>query len=481
MKYTVVLAQSVPNELRGELAERLATRFGLTSDQAVKLAARKPGRLLKPTSKTRAETLLALYHAMGLNVQLEEIAEEATTTTITAAPSPSAPAAGAAAVLNAPVSTVPEVGAVSAPAAPSASSVWMDATVPVPQPVTAAVVSPLGGELPAPQTSATPTVERTFAEEPATAQMADEKPARRFSLRQRVLITTLTPLVLAGLASLAGSLVGLPQAQRQVMREGARALAASVGTTVDINDVNALDAQLKGLVQQPAVGFIGVNTPDGLQFFRSKNEDADFVLGEQVNTWIADHPGTSSFVARDKPADRFALQLKQLKESGVDFGNAQKVLEEKVKAPENQRVVVTNFELQQVNVYNATDAEGNTRKIAAPIGDPAFKGQDALYSVAVGVISDSSLRVTRQSVLLQILLTIVATAIAAFFAARTARRIVRPIENLVEAADKISLGQLDTPVTAERNDEIGDLARALERMRLSLEAAMERLRRRRNR
>jgi HAMP domain-containing protein len=51
----------------------------------------------------------------------------------------------------------------------------------------------------------------------------------------------------------------------------------------------------------------------------------------------------------------------------------------------------------------------------------------------------------------------------------------------VAAADKISLGQLDTPVSAERNDEIGDLARALERMRLSLEAAMERLRKRRNR
>jgi len=69
--------------------------------------------------------------------------------------------------------------------------------------------------------------------------------------------------------------------------------------------------------------------------------------------------------------------------------------------------------------------------------------------------------------------------VAALLAARTARLVVQPIERLVLAADAISMGDLDQPVTVERNDEIGDLAQALERMRLSLEAAMERLRKRR--
>ena len=55
---------------------------------------------------------------------------------------------------------------------------------------------------------------------------------------------------------------------------------------------------------------------------------------------------------------------------------------------------------------------------------------------------------------------------------------MQPISDLVKAADSISLGDLTRPVKSTTNDELGDLAQALERMRLSLEAAMDRLRRR---
>lgn len=56
-----------------------------------------------------------------------------------------------------------------------------------------------------------------------------------------------------------------------------------------------------------------------------------------------------------------------------------------------------------------------------------------------------------------------------------ARGIVRPIIQLTEVADKISKGDLETPVGVETSDEIGDLARSLGRMRASLKAAMARL------
>jgi HAMP domain-containing protein len=52
----------------------------------------------------------------------------------------------------------------------------------------------------------------------------------------------------------------------------------------------------------------------------------------------------------------------------------------------------------------------------------------------------------------------------------------RPIRRLGHMADTMSRGDLDTPVSVgiESHDEIGDLARSLERMRSSLKAAMSR-------
>jgi HAMP domain-containing protein len=52
----------------------------------------------------------------------------------------------------------------------------------------------------------------------------------------------------------------------------------------------------------------------------------------------------------------------------------------------------------------------------------------------------------------------------------------RPLRHLGHVADTMSKGDLDTPVSVgiESHDEIGDLARSLERMRSSLKAAMSR-------
>lgn len=55
------------------------------------------------------------------------------------------------------------------------------------------------------------------------------------------------------------------------------------------------------------------------------------------------------------------------------------------------------------------------------------------------------------------------------------RRIARPILRLTRMAENMSTGDLDTPIHLNANDEIGDLARSLERMRASLKAAMARL------
>ena len=53
--------------------------------------------------------------------------------------------------------------------------------------------------------------------------------------------------------------------------------------------------------------------------------------------------------------------------------------------------------------------------------------------------------------------------------------LIRPIRRLTDIAGKMSMGDLETSVGGESRDEVGELARSLERMRASLKAALLRL------
>ena len=56
------------------------------------------------------------------------------------------------------------------------------------------------------------------------------------------------------------------------------------------------------------------------------------------------------------------------------------------------------------------------------------------------------------------------------------RGAMRPVKALTAAADEISLGEdLDTPIKTDDVDEIGKLTRSIDRLRLSMKAAMARL------
>lgn len=59
------------------------------------------------------------------------------------------------------------------------------------------------------------------------------------------------------------------------------------------------------------------------------------------------------------------------------------------------------------------------------------------------------------------------------------RSVIRPILYLSEVADKISMGELDTPIRVKAKGEVGVLAESIERMQTSVKAAIERLQRRR--
>ena len=296
---------------------------------------------------------------------------------------------------------------------------------------------------------------------------------RRSSLSRRVLLSTLLPLGLFTLVTLSFLVYALPRAQSQLITENAQAVAVAVGSSLDVTDQNTVYAQLDALIKRSAVGFVQVNLPDGSTFFRSKNAYTDGPLSEQIAAWVQQHPGNSTFVQSGSPADSYRYQLSLLEQVGAGVSDQAKALRSSVADPANQMSSTVTYLLSGISVTQNAQAERVVTQGIKPAGGTP------LYSIVVGVPGDAAFAQLRSTLLLILGVALLAFVVAALLAARTAQLVVQPIERLVLAADAISMGDLDQPVTVERNDEIGDLAQALERMRLSLEAAMERLRKRR--
>ena len=107
------------------------------------------------------------------------------------------------------------------------------------------------------------------------------------------------------------------------------------------------------------------------------------------------------------------------------------------------------------------------------ISAPILEGR--VGAASVGIWADSVAGDVRRAVLPIVGLIAVALAASLAVSLFAARRITRRVLRLKEAADRISKGDLEAAVGIEANDEIGDVARSLERMRASLRAAMVRL------
>ncbi|WP_288432002.1 HAMP domain-containing protein [uncultured Deinococcus sp.] len=508
MKYTVVIRQPVPESIRPELEQQLTERFGLSAEQSARLAARRAGRLMKPTTRERAELLLELLTVVGAPANLEEVPEEpaarpaeddavlaptlaspsVSSTSFTgfgpgnglgaaspfgAAADPFAPAAASAdpfaaapaetgldaglpdwartgrsgaatAVRTVPVPAAPIGAAPSGTGLPAAATLPPLATAADPFAAPASAPAPAGddwadfaGSLSTPDTEAPERASTPKGPEFMTAVtetvVSDGKPAgRRRNLAQQITLGTLLPLVLSSLLTLALLALFLPGLQRQLVQDNAGVLAASLGTNLTTGSQSLAFSQIDDIVKNSQVGFVRVELPGGTSYLRSRTPDQNDRLNTELGQWVGSHPtgGTLSL-------------------NGTSYVVS--------------RVTVVGDEIGRPSVV------------------PAASATDAnlIRRVTVGLPSAQADRNLQRTTLLVLLSTLAGLALAAWLALRSARRIVQPITELVKVADAISLGDLTRPVRAGNNDEIGDLAQALERMRLSLEAAMDRLRRRR--
>jgi HAMP domain-containing protein len=109
-------------------------------------------------------------------------------------------------------------------------------------------------------------------------------------------------------------------------------------------------------------------------------------------------------------------------------------------------------------------------------GVPILEGQAG--RVHVGFWADDIEKEIQHAILPLVGIVAIVPFVGALLSFLLAHWIVRPIVGLIEIADKVTMGDLETSVSGKcvrSRDEIGDLARSLERMRSSLKAAMLRL------
>lgn len=488
MKYTVTIQQPVPPERRPGLEQQLSERFNLSPEQAARLCDRRAGRLMKPTSRARAELLLDVFQLAGAAVALDEVPEdtmmmgepfqgvapapaaapfgradtrdEAMLAPLLAAPAWPSPLEATAAQPSARVEPEARLGAQPdfsgfagmAPVAGAAS--FAGAATAVAPPVSDAAVWPpvaavaedpaadvwsdftgsltMGGDAPAGSAgaSAASVVPAPVMPVMLPDMAGDTRPAGpRRSLALQLTLGTLAPLALSSAVALAALGLTLPGMAQQAAQQQAQTLAAAVGT--GLGGAQAVNAQLGALVAAPGMGFVRAESAGGQTVLRAQDA-AVGRQGQALTAWLDQNPSGG------------VIEL------------------------EGGRYVVAQA------AFRRTAAGGVEVLPAGAAADaPVFR------RVVVGVPDTQSGTLLRNALLLVLLAALLGLGLAWVVARRAARQITEPLGRLLKAADDISMGNLSRPVHADRNDEIGDLAQALERMRQSLEAAMERLRRRR--
>lgn len=115
-----------------------------------------------------------------------------------------------------------------------------------------------------------------------------------------------------------------------------------------------------------------------------------------------------------------------------------------------------------------TIAAASVQRLGAPVG-----------AVVVGLASDSERSAAAQVFRTVLLVGLVPVLFAILAALSLTRGLTDAIGYLLVATDRISHGDFERPVELKRDDELGQIAKAVERMRVSLREGMERLRRRR--
>ncbi|MDO4263135.1 MAG: HAMP domain-containing protein [Deinococcus sp.] len=513
MKYTVVIQHPVQDEVRAELERQLSQRLGLSASAAGKLAGRRSGRLLKPTTRSKAEKLLSIFSAVGATVSLEEVPEEgelsvsglggtAGLSVPAAAPVPGTGAATDAGPVNAdpfgvsagkpPISADP-FGTDPLSAAPFAADPFGGA--------------PLGSDSFGGASSAE-TAGRTQVLSAAPGRVtlppasADQASADQADAATRTSKTTAPKAEADEWASFAQSLGGADASPDGRRADTGQDVWADFADTLKVDvpvqaqpGMDAGPAPLTSSFMDEDAGALplvsGPRRPmERRLLLTTMLPTATLSLLTLLTLLVAVPAGerqqesaraqtlASSISTLMASADAATIQNRLgtlALDSGIGFVEVElpnKTTYFASNLPEDDRKTLQDAFTQ----WRARSEGGNTLQVGRTYAVGQSKAGDTTAPrVTVGVPYQVDLA---RVVIPWLLTTLLLLGLTALWARRAAQALLIPIQRLVRSADAISSGDLSQPVRAEGNDELGDLAQALERMRLSLSAAMDRLRRR---
>ena len=109
--------------------------------------------------------------------------------------------------------------------------------------------------------------------------------------------------------------------------------------------------------------------------------------------------------------------------------------------------------------------------VAVSIGDTGGEAH-------VGIFTEDVDKAVRKSIIPLFIILAVMAILGSLSFLMVARNISGPIKVLTDEAQRISLGEIDHPISVKGGGEIAELAASLERMRFSVQSAIERLRQR---
>jgi HAMP domain-containing protein len=140
-----------------------------------------------------------------------------------------------------------------------------------------------------------------------------------------------------------------------------------------------------------------------------------------------------------------------------------------------------------IQITDASCLECHGRPAAAPASMIELYGpnngfgwqmDEIIGAQVISVPAQTVLKAARQSLVLILGIFVIAFAIAILAVNFWLKRlVVRPLNRMAQVAEAVSMGDTATEFTIKSEDEVGKLAAAFNRMRLSLQMAMQRLER----
>lgn len=276
-----------------------------------------------------------------------------------------------------------------------------------------------------------------------------ERRGFRFPIAYKLLLAVLLPLLIfSGLTYYFVNTRAVRQAQT---------LLLNVGDNLAVN----LAADISSFAEREGVE---IDSAETSYYFTDRLKDIARALNRSVGvqftdaqgigngaTWETDLTQSGDFQAFENAFGSLAVRTLQVADFNDDERARAQTLEERTAKIEGN--------------------EGNFYVVATPLANDEGTVQ---VIIAEGQILESAGTLINPILLAAAIMLALAIIIAIIFALAISRNLRR----LASTAERISLGDLEEPVSIRGNDETRDLAEAFESMRESLQAAIERLSRR---